>query len=88
MTNNLRRNRRPFSLEDSLCELNLSISEFVDFVRWANVSTVVPIPHDRTVRMFYENENFSLTPSTIKQANVSIRQNIYKSRVRHSRPSQ
>lgn len=62
MTNNLRRNRRPFSLEDSLCELNLSISEFVDFVRWANVSTVVPIPHDRTVRMFYENENFSLTP--------------------------
>ncbi|MGE6384725.1 hypothetical protein ACQKEN_03490 [Pseudomonas sp. NPDC078416] len=62
MNDDLRKNRVPFSLEEALCELDLSIAEFVDFVTWGNVSTIVAIPHDRTVRMYYENENFSFNP--------------------------
>ncbi len=62
MNTDLKKNRMPFSLEEALRELNLSTSEFVDFVSWANISTIVAIPRDRIVRIFYENENFSFTP--------------------------
>lgn len=62
MNNALERHRAPFSLKEVMSELNLSINELVDFVTWANISTAVPIPPNRTVRIFYVNKNFSFSP--------------------------
>ena len=62
MTEELRNFRAPFSFEEAMEELGLLRAEFIDFVRWADLAVITPIPTGTKVSIFYEYQLLSFVP--------------------------
>ena len=62
MTKELRNARAPFSFEEAMEELGLVRAEFIDFVRWAELAVITPIPTGTTASLFYNYQLLSPVP--------------------------
>ena len=62
MTEELRNVRAPFSFEEAIEELGLIPAEFIDFVRWAKLAVIIPIPIGTTASLFYNYQLLSSVP--------------------------